>query len=595
MRKVLLIGIFLYQAILFAQVQPNVVLILTDDQGYGDMACHGNPWIKTPALDQLYTESVRFANFHVGTTCAPTRAMLMSGIHCNKAGVWHTINGRNLLRKKFPTIANAFKNNGYTTGVFGKWHLGDNYPFRPQDRGFDEVLIHGGGGIGQAPDYWENDYFDDTYYHNGKEEKYKGYCTDIWFDNAAKFIKNSKVQKKPFFCYIPTNAPHGPFNVAEKYRNMYKHLEGSKIPNANFYGMITNVDENVAKIRKFLKEQNLDENTIFIYMTDNGTSKGYSMKDGKELGFNAFMKGGKGSPFDGGHRVPFFLHWPKGGFNKGIAINELSSAVDLYPTLVDLCGLKSNVNTDGHSLFRLLNGQHDSVVTNRVLVVDTQRKNDLIKYKSYAVMKGDWRLVDKQLFNIKQDVGQKQDIAAEYPELVEELSGFYEKWWNEVLTEGGSSYERIIIDSKNEEVAKLCSHDVHPKLPEDKRNSPWSQHLVRRGADYDGVWSLLIKEKGRYEVAVARWPRESGLLIKEQAPGTAKPCEGCSQFGIGKPLAIEKVRVSFNELTQEKKVVGTEREVVFEFDLEAKEYDLEAVLKLNSKEIGAYYVYLKKI
>jgi arylsulfatase A-like enzyme len=206
--------LFLSRFLVYGQ-KPNVILILTDDQGYGDLACHGNSFIKTPNLDKLHAGSVRFTDYHVATTCAPTRAGLMTGKNCNKVGAWHTIIGRELLRKEEVTMAEIFKKAGYVTGIFGKWHLGDNYPFRPQDRGFDEVLIHGGGGVTQTPDYWNNDYFDDTYFYNGKPQKYNGYCTDVWFSEATKFI--SKHKKQPFFCYLATNAPHSPFNITDKY------------------------------------------------------------------------------------------------------------------------------------------------------------------------------------------------------------------------------------------------------------------------------------------------------------------------------------------------------------------------------------------
>ena len=191
--------------------KPNVILVITDDQGYGDLACHGNPIIKTPNLDLLHSQSTRLTNFHVSPTCAPTRAALMTGRYCNRTGVWHTIMGRSLLRKDETKMVDSFSDNGYQTAIFGKWHLGDNYPFRPADRGFGEALVHGGGGVGQAPDYWDNDYFDDTYFHNGKPKKFKGYCTDIWFDAAINFIEKNK--EKPFFCYLSTNAPHSPYNV----------------------------------------------------------------------------------------------------------------------------------------------------------------------------------------------------------------------------------------------------------------------------------------------------------------------------------------------------------------------------------------------
>tara|TARA_X000000950_G_scaffold53237_1_gene63139 strand:- start:2369 stop:2908 length:540 start_codon:yes stop_codon:yes gene_type:complete len=170
---------------------------MTDDQGYGDIAAHGNPWIQTPELDKLYSESLRLTDFHVGTTCTPTRAGLLTGRNCNEVGAWHTVGGRSLLNLEETTLAEVLKENGYKTAMFGKWHLGDNSPYLPNNRGFDETLIHGGGGVGQTPDYWDNDYYDDTYFRNGIPEKFEGYATDIWFNEAISFIKKEK--KKTIF------------------------------------------------------------------------------------------------------------------------------------------------------------------------------------------------------------------------------------------------------------------------------------------------------------------------------------------------------------------------------------------------------------
>ena len=178
--------------------KPNVLFVITDDQGYGDLGCHGNTIINTPHLDKLHSQSISFTNFHVGPTCAPTRAGIMTGRYCNSTGVWHTVGGRSLLRESEITMADVFRENNYRTGMFGKWHLGDNYPFRPHDRGFEKALYHGGGGISQTPDYWKNDYFDDTFFHNGMPESFKGYCTDVWFDEALKFIEDKS--DSPFFC-----------------------------------------------------------------------------------------------------------------------------------------------------------------------------------------------------------------------------------------------------------------------------------------------------------------------------------------------------------------------------------------------------------
>lgn len=254
--------------------KPNVILILVDDQGYGDIAALGNPYIKTPNLDKLHAQSARFTDYHVNPTCAPTRAALLTGHNANRTGVWHTINGRSLILERETTMAQIFKDNGYTTSIFGKWHLGDNYPFRPQDKGFDEVLTHGGGGMEQTMDYWDNDYFDDMYVQNGELKRFSGYSTDIWFQEAIKHINNNK--DKPFFCYLPTNTAHSPYFVENKYIEPYRDNENIPLP--AFYGMLANIDENVGKLVDYLETSGLMDNTILIFTTDNGTAQGPEWK-----------------------------------------------------------------------------------------------------------------------------------------------------------------------------------------------------------------------------------------------------------------------------------------------------------------------------
>ena len=336
--------------------QPNVVLIMTDDQGYGDLACHGNPVLKTPNLDQLYAESIRMTDFHVDPFCTPTRAALMTGRYSSSTGAHRTSSGRTMLHNDEVTMANVFKASGYATGIFGKWHLGDNYPHRPQDRGFTYTLWHRCGGVGQASDFPGNDYFDDTYEHNGRFEKFKGYCTDVWFAGAKKFIKQCADEDKPFFCYIPTNAPHGPYRVDKKYSDPYRDTAPW---NPEFYGMIANLDENVGRLREWLTEQGLAENTLLIFMTDNGTAAGakFDHLDGTpKRGFNAGMRGKKSSVYDGGHRVPCFIHWPAGKLTKGRDVDQLAAHIDILPSLMDLCGLEpiEGVELHGRSLKPLL-------------------------------------------------------------------------------------------------------------------------------------------------------------------------------------------------------------------------------------------------
>ena len=394
-----------------ATERPNVVFVLTDDQGYGDLSCHGNPVVKTPHIDALYDESVRLKDYHVGPTCAPTRAGLLTGHYANSTGVWHTIGGRSLLRADETSMADYFRDSGYVTGIFGKWHLGDNAPYRPQDRGFETVVVHGGGGVGQTPDYWGNNYFDDSYWDGEGHSRYEGYCTDIWFQEALKFIERNR--NKPFFCYIPTNAPHGPFLVDPVYSDPYVPVTPHQ-KRANFYGMLANIDENVGGLRRRLAEMGLAENTIFIFMTDNGSGGGLDVADDHFVvsGFNAGMRGQKGSEYDGGHRVPFFLHWPAGGIDGGQDVEEVTANVDILPTLIELCGLEGSEGNsfDGRSLAQLMRPEVGKRVDwpDRALVTDSQRLTYPVKWRKSAVMTDGWRLVNgRELYSIKNDPEQR--------------------------------------------------------------------------------------------------------------------------------------------------------------------------------------------
>ncbi|HID07217.1 MAG TPA: N-acetylgalactosamine 6-sulfate sulfatase, partial [Armatimonadetes bacterium] len=391
--------------------------MITDDQGYGDLGCHGNPVIQTPNLDWLHAHSTRLTNFHVDPLCSPTRAALMTGRYSCRVGVWATILGRSLLRREEATMADIFAANGYRTGIFGKWHLGDNYPFRPQDRGFQEVLVHGGGGIGQTPDFWGNDYFDDTYWHNGRPEAFKGYCTDVFFDAALKFIEANR--DHPFFAYIATNAPHSPFHVPEKYAEPYLKM-GVPQHRARFYGMITNIDENVGRLLTRLRECGLEGDTIVIFTTDNGTSAGYDPRTGD--GYNAGMRGIKGSAYDGGHRTPCFIRWA-GELQEGRDISSLTAHFDLLPTLIELCGLENpeRIQFDGISLVPLLTGAVRDL-PDRTIIVHTQQIDHPQKWRTCAVMTNRWRLVNGgELYDMTIDPGQEKNVANQYQDVVKEL------------------------------------------------------------------------------------------------------------------------------------------------------------------------------
>jgi len=563
--------------------QPNVVLVITDDQGYGDLACHGNQVIQTPTLDKLHVQSVRLTNFHVSPTCSPTRAALMTGRYCNRTGVWHTVMGRSLLRKDEVTMADVFSASGYHTGIFGKWHLGDNYPFRPQDRGFGEVLIHGGGGVGQTPDYWDNDYFDDTYLHNGKRKKFKGYCTDIWFDAAMKFIRENK--DKPFFCYLATNAPHAPLNVADKYSQPYRD-KGIEDSRAAFYGMITNIDQNMARLMHQLKDLGLEENTIVVFMTDNGTAGGYQADKragpGQGRGYNAGMRGKKGSEYDGGHRVPCFIRWPGGGLGGGRDIYRLTAHIDLLPTLIELCGLNkpAEVKFDGDSLVPLLINQNTHW-PDRTLVTDSQRIEYPEKWRKSAVMTDQWRLINgKELYDMKTDPSQKTDVAAKFPEAAARLRQAYEDWWADV-SQRFEDYCEITIGSDKENPSRLTCHDWHSVGG--VRQAQSSQSAVRQGARASGFWAVEVDRDGTYEFTLRRWPIEVDEPINASIPD-------------GEAINADKARLKIDDVDITKPVSKNARVVTFQVKLKAGKTRLQTwFMDAKGPSRGAYYVYVKRV
>lgn len=479
----------------------NVVLVVTDDQGYGDLGCTGNPWINTPNIDAFYEEAVRCTDFHVSPVCAPTRGALMTGRNPLKNGVWATCWGRSILHREETTMAEAFADNGYTTGMFGKWHLGDNYPYRPQDRGFHKVVAHKGGGVGQVPDFWGNNYFDDTYFHNGKPVKHEGYCTDVWFDQAINFISENR--DNPFFCYLATNAPHSPFLVDEKYSQPYK--DNPNIPSPEFYGMITNIDENMGRLIKTIDNLGLTDNTIFIFMTDNGTDGGYIPSTGQ--GYNAGMQGIKFSHYDGGHRVPFFIRCPKLGITGGYDINEMVTHLDLFPTFVSLCNLEleKKIDFDGISIAELFK-ERDLELPDRPIFIQYRQNTEPPEKWDNAVMTKEWRLIKgKELYNIKEDPSQDLDVSEKYPEVVERLRNEHEKWWESILPDL-YEYSHIVIGNDLENPTRLDSMDVMGDVV-------WNQAQITKAIESGGKWAVEVDRDGLYEIELRRWPEELGLPL----------------------------------------------------------------------------------
>lgn len=577
--------------------KPNIVLIITDDQGYGDLGCHGNPVIQTPHMDALAAESSQLSDYHVAPTCSPTRAALLTGHWTNRTGVWHTIMGRSMLRTNEVTLAQLLKDNGYATGMFGKWHLGDNYPYRPHDRGFIEAYYHGGGGVGQTPDYWNNSYFDGSYFRNGKPEPAKGFCTDVFFEQANSFIKACAKEKKPFFAYISTNAPHGPWHCPEKYMELYP--DQPKMTQA-FFGMITNIDENLGKTRKLLKELGIAENTIVIFTTDNGTAGGAKV-------FNADMRGQKGSEYDGGHRVPFFLHWPKGGMNQKYVNSEITHAIDVVPTLMDLTGSKvpKELKFDGVSIRSLLDPAIDADWPERFIVTDSQRVVDPIKWRKSAVMSNQWRLINgTELYDIKADPGQKNDVAAKHPEQVKLMRDFYENWWTELKPTFALTTE-LYVGHPDAPVVTLTAHDwleVPQAPPWNQAQIRWGGHEGRTGkydsAKYKGHWAVKVIEAGTYEISLMRYPAEANAPIRaamqpgENVPGASNAYR--TSKGIAFPFTKAVLKIDGKEIATQP-VTEKDTTITFTTQLEEGSIQLAPVFITESGgEIGAYYAVVTK-
>lgn len=565
---------------------PNVILIMTDDQGYGDVGFHGNELIKTPHLDQLASTSFELTNYHSGTTCTPTRAGMLTGRNANRIGAWHTISGASILNDDEQTLGEVFKSNGYSTAMFGKWHLGDSYPYRPHDRGFDVAFYHGGGGVQQTPDYWNNDYFDDVYLRNGKPEQTKGYCTDVWFDETISFISQHK--DHPFMIYLATNAAHGPFNVPESYYNLYDSAMLTP-RQKRFYGMITNVDDNVGRLIDYLKQSEMFENTIFIFTTDNGTAGGqeYDQVLDRHYGFNP-LRGVKGSHYDGGHRVPFLISWPKAGLSKGKS-DQLVSHVDLLPTLSSMCQLsfEPKKTLDGTDVSKVFDGG----AIERMLIVDTQRKQWPEKYRNPCVMDGQWRLVNhSELYDMSSDFEQQHDLSDRFPDRVRGMKEFYDQWWQTTVPEWRHSLHYV---GASKEPLLLTIHDMHPD--DEREGIPWNQNQVRQGNYFpSGYFDLKVGKAGMYNIELFRWPPESGKELDEDVdavPGKVY----LDGLAAGKGIQAKEAFLDLNghrlvaEFTQGEPVI-------FNSDLANGVVRLKAgFIDPSENELSAYYIRITRI
>lgn len=583
--------------------RPNVVLVMTDDQGYGDLSCHGNPVVRTPNLDKLYAESVRFTDFHVAPMCTPTRGQLMSGLDAFRNGAMNVSSGRTLLRRGLPTMADVFAATGYRTGIFGKWHLGDNYPFRPQDRGFEESLWFPSSHISSVPDYWDNDYFDDTYIHNGRRQRFEGYCTDTFFNAAMQWMKDRAASNEPFFTYIPLNAPHGPLFVPARYRQPVRQrldavedrlpaLEpGRRRALISFLAMIENIDENVGRLESFLRENNLRENTLLIFLTDNGSTMGPRY-------YNAGMRGGKVTLWEGGHRVPLFIRWPGGELGEPRDIAELTQVQDLLPTLIDLCGLErpEAQRFDGTSLGGLLRGTRSSLA-DRMLVVNYSRMpfevtrpvanhSGLPRKAGAAVMWKRWRLLeDKMLFDLTTDPKQEHNVIDRYSDIAMKMRAHLNEWWDSVK-DTVNQPSRVIIGAEAESQSMLTACEWFDVFVDQQRQ-------VRMAVPKLGVWHLEVDQPGDYLIELRRYPRESDFAITEGIPAT-KVTDG--RYAAGKELHVVKARLQIGSLNKVIELEQGAKSASFRISLTKGPFEMRtAFLDAAGKEFcGAYYAYVRR-
>ncbi|MFC2128245.1 arylsulfatase [Bacteroidota bacterium] len=506
-------GLLAISGLSFAQEKshPNVIIIMTDDQGYGDLGITGNPHVKTPVIDKFASESIRLNNFYVSPVSAPTRSSLMTGRYSLRTGIRDTYNGGAIMASTEVTIAEMLKQADYKTGIFGKWHLGDNYPYRPNDQGFDESLIHLSGGMGQVGDFTtyfnrDSSYFNPVLWHNGQQEAYKGYCSDIFTSQAIDFIKTN--QHSPFFCYLSFNAPHTPLQVPDKYYQLYKNIDPSsgfeknnrpfakmsqkdKEDARKVYAMVTNIDDNIGNLLQLLDDLNIKENTLVIFMTDNGP---------QQTRYVGGMRGRKGSVFQGGVRVPFFMSYPA-LFEGNKDIETLTAHIDILPTLSNICNveLPKDRIIDGKSLLPIINEEEVDWIDRALFFYWTRRYPE--RYNNMALQKGSYKLVGNtdynstiekfELFNLKKDPYEQNNIVMENMGVASDLKSDLDQFYEELINSDNLiNPPYIIIGSKYENPVILNRNDA------DGQRGIWAQEEIFgkwKVSIYEGLYNIKFK------------------------------------------------------------------------------------------------------
>ena len=571
----------LLQAASAADPKPNVIIILTDDQGYGELGATGNPVVHTPHIDRLATQSVSLTEFYVMPVCSPTRAGLMTGRYYYRTGITDTWLGRSLMDPGETTIAKMLANGGYQTGIFGKWHLGDNYPRRPQDKGFEESFVLNGGGLaqpGDPPDPVDERgaYFNATLRHNGVWEKTQGYVSDVITKAATQFIEKNR--SKPFFVYLAFNCPHSPHQVPDEYRLHYPShdFDPTNFPGkghpmaarhnpddlARVYGMIENIDNNVGRLLAKLDELKLTDDTIVVLFSDNGCQH--------HNGYNAGFRGWKGTTFEGGVRQFCFFRWPD-KLKAGRQIDRIASHIDITPTLLDLCGVAKprTVKFDGLSLAPLLRGGKVEW-GDRNLFFQWHRGTAPERYRSCAVRSQDWKLVqplggggdrwngktDFQLYDMVHDPFEMRDVAAENPQRVAKLKAAYDAWFDSIVKERDFSVaQRISIGADQEDPVLLTRQD-------------WRGPKASWSIDGIGYWDLNVVNSARYDIKLRFDPSNT---------------DGVAQLDVCGISARQPIKA------------GAEVCVFTNLQIPAGSGRLEATLREGATELGVKYVEVHRL
>jgi arylsulfatase A-like enzyme len=476
--------------------RPNVLLFLTDDQGFGDVASHGNALIDTPVHDSLAASGARFDRFFVSPVCAPTRSSLLTGRYHLRTGVHGVTRTYETMRSEETTLAEVLKAEGYATGCFGKWHNGAHYPHDPNGQGFDEFL-------GFCAGHWNN-YFNTELQHNDTLSRHEGFMIDVLTDAAMEFVREN--QDHPFFCYVPYNTPHSPFQVPDEFFNKYKE-RGLDDKMACAYGMVENIDDNMGRMLRLLDDLDLAEDTIVIFITDNGANTDR---------FNAGMKGRKGSLHEGGTRVPCFIRWT-GRIEPGTVVTKIAAHVDILPTLTELCGLEWDVPLplDGTSLVPLMEDPESdwedrTFFTHWGGSLDPPTRGAVRTQTHRAVWYGPSR--NWELYDMVEDPNQVNNIAIDEPELTQELSAWFLDTFEEataagfdaIPTEIGHNVRPVVTLHAHESFLLPASTEQGDAGIKYHGGQGWANDYLSGWTDLAAAaqWPVKIVAEGPYEVTL---------------------------------------------------------------------------------------------